>query len=118
GSNSAHNLPLPGNPSRDPQVAQLFNEGAARLFVPADELERARALFANHEAQQRPKERDHELASFRVAPPRLPEIPWQSEGGERSPMAGIDQAFAALVQANPSLRVRVGNPDEMRSNRL
>lgn len=33
-------------------------------------------------------------------------------------MEGIDQAFTALVAANPQLRVRVGNPDELRSNRM
>src|SRR5690606_41584036 len=35
-----------------------------------------------------------------------------------SPMRAIDDAFVALVQANPSLRVRVGNPDELQSNRM
>ena len=33
-------------------------------------------------------------------------------------MEGIDQAFTALVAANAQLRVRVGNPDELRSNRM
>ncbi|WP_444679315.1 hypothetical protein [Halomonas sp. E19] len=33
-------------------------------------------------------------------------------------MAAIDSLFCQLVEANPQLRVRVGNPDEMRSNRL
>ncbi|MEZ7186156.1 hypothetical protein QVM19_32125, partial [Pseudomonas aeruginosa] len=33
-------------------------------------------------------------------------------------MAALDGAFAALVQANPQLRPRVGNPDELRSNRM
>ena len=35
-----------------------------------------------------------------------------------SPMEAVDRTFAALVRANPHLRPRVGNPDEMRSNRL
>jgi phosphoketolase len=33
-------------------------------------------------------------------------------------MAAVDAVFAAVVRANRHLRPRVGNPDEMRSNRL
>ena len=33
-------------------------------------------------------------------------------------MAAVDAGFLAAVQANPHLRPRVGNPDEMRSNRM
>ncbi len=33
-------------------------------------------------------------------------------------MYAVDTTFQAIVQANPHLRPRVGNPDEMRSNRL
>ena len=33
-------------------------------------------------------------------------------------MVAIDQTFLATLQANPHLRPRVGNPDEMRSNRM
>jgi phosphoketolase len=33
-------------------------------------------------------------------------------------MRAVDDGFLALVEANPQLRPRVGNPDEMRSNRL
>lgn len=33
-------------------------------------------------------------------------------------MFAVDSMFLAAVQANPHLRPRVGNPDEMRSNRL
>jgi phosphoketolase len=35
-----------------------------------------------------------------------------------SPMTAVDDAFVAVVGANPHLRPRVGNPDEMRSNRM
>ena len=35
-----------------------------------------------------------------------------------SPMAAVDDGFLAIVRANPHLRTRVGNPDEMRSNRM
>jgi len=33
-------------------------------------------------------------------------------------MAALDDQFVAIVRANPGLRVRVGNPDELRSNKL
>ena len=33
-------------------------------------------------------------------------------------MEGLDTYFVAIVEANPGLRPRVGNPDELRSNRL
>jgi phosphoketolase len=33
-------------------------------------------------------------------------------------MRAIDESFLEIVEANPHLRPRVGNPDEMRSNRL
>src|SRR5204862_212013 len=35
-----------------------------------------------------------------------------------SPMTAVGAVFAAIVRANRALRPRVGNPDEMRSNRL
>jgi len=33
-------------------------------------------------------------------------------------MFAVDEMFLSIVQANPHLRPRIGNPDEMRSNRL
>jgi phosphoketolase len=33
-------------------------------------------------------------------------------------MDGLDAYFCSILQANPELRPRVGNPDEMRSNRM
>src|SRR5690606_1250777 len=35
-----------------------------------------------------------------------------------SPMAALDRFFVELTAANPELRARVGNPDELASNRL
>ena len=37
---------------------------------------------------------------------------------QSSPMDAIDRSFLAFVNANPGLRPRVGNPDEIRSNHL
>jgi phosphoketolase len=117
GSNRAHNLPLPGNPHVDAQAREQFNSGAQRLFVAAAELEAAVATLNNHGASRRERERDHALADIRVAAPLVPELPWQARGACVPPMAGLDAAFVALVRANPQLRPRVGNPDELRSNR-
>ncbi|MEO8161076.1 MAG: xylulose 5-phosphate 3-epimerase, partial [Arenimonas sp.] len=118
GSNAAHNLPLPGNPSSDAPARALFNEGCTPLFVAQGELAAAVQELSNHPATGRPRERDHFLATRRVEPPRLPEPGWLPMQGDCSPMAALDKHFLAIVEANPYLRVRVGNPDELRSNRL
>lgn len=118
GSNRAHNLPLPGNPFDDETARQLFNDGAGRLFVPADALREAVAELATHKAHERPLERDHALAVRDVASPSIPPVQWEESGEPVSPMVALDRHFSAIVQANPQLRPRVGNPDELRSNRL
>jgi phosphoketolase len=124
GTNLAHNLPLPGNPSADDTSRRLFNESARALFVPNDELEAAVAVLGRHAASGRPRERDHPLAHRDVEQPVLPaleELPVGRPGADAlraSPMEALDAAFAAIVAANPRLRARVGNPDEMRSNRM
>lgn len=118
GGNAAHNLPLPGNPALDPGARALFNEGVARLHVDPAELDDAIKVLHTHRAQSRPLERDHALATRQVALPSLPEPEWQASTGQSSPMAAIDTHFVAILEANPLLRARVGNPDELRSNRL
>ena len=120
GTNRAHNLPLPANPHDDVEARALFNSGAQQLFVPAPDLEIAVHALNNHADRKRAREGDHALANIDVKTPVLPALPWCDpiEGKPHSPMAGIDAAFVALVQANPHLRVRLGNPDELRSNRL
>ncbi len=118
GTNAAHNLPLGANPAVDPEARQRFNAGARALWVPPTELREAVAALATHARQGRPLERDHALARRRPPAPRLPEPPWRKPGGLASPMEGLDAYFVAVVEANPALRPRVGNPDELRSNRL
>jgi phosphoketolase len=118
GTNRAHNLPLAGNPHGDAKARKEFNEGAARLFVPLAELNGALDLFKTHEAQQRPLERDHPLARRDVPTPALPEPQWLAPGGKTSPMKALDGYFVELVAANPGLRPRVGNPDELKSNHM
>ncbi|HZA26006.1 MAG TPA: xylulose 5-phosphate 3-epimerase, partial [Dehalococcoidia bacterium] len=127
GTNLAHNLPLIANPSTSPSAAYQFNEGARRLWVPLPQLNDAASKFKCHSANARPKERDHALVHRQI---RLREVPtplFRPVPGDRrdpaqwtrtSPMHAIDAVFSATVRANPQLRPRVGNPDEMRSNRL
>lgn len=118
GTNRAHNLPLGANPSEDKTACREFNDACARLHVPETELREAIATLKTHELQRRPLERDHPLAVREVMLRELPEPDWHGVGGLASPMSGIDGYFLSVVEANPHLRPRVGNPDELRSNRL
>lgn len=128
GTNLAHNLPLMANPRIDSRAADLFNEGTRRLWVPPADLAGVVALFQQHETSDRVRERDHGLAHRDVPAVTIPNPPFRpvSEETRRafgkwttaSPMTAVDRMFTAIVQANPRLRPRVGNPDEMRSNRL
>lgn len=119
GTNSAHNLPLEGNPRTDTRARHDFNAGVQGLWVPPTELDLVLGLLARHETQGRPLERDHALARRDVVLPQLPPAIWQpADARPSSAMDRIDQEFAALVQANPQLRARVGNPDELRSNHM
>ena len=118
GTNAAHNLPLGANPRSDDAARRQFNLGARALWVPPAEFAAARNLLCCHESQDRPRERDHPLARRRVDAPRLPATQWQAAGAQVSPMDAVDGFFADIVVANPQLRPRVGNPDELRSNRM
>ena len=127
GTNLAHNLPLGGNPHADPGSARHFNEHAGRLRVPLPDLARAAAVFQLHRESRRPRERDHALATRQVRLARIPEPRYRPVPSNRrdpsgwtatSPMDAVDRGFLATVRANPRLRPRVGNPDEMRSNRM
>jgi phosphoketolase len=119
GTNRAHNLPLNGNPRTSEAAREEFNKGARRLFVPPDELERAALAFATHQAQKRPRESRTDLANRKVKPPLLPEPCCTDPSGEpRCAMEALDGYFVELVRKNPELRVRVGNPDELKSNHM
>ncbi len=118
GTNRAHNLPLAGNPAQDAAARGEFNSGARALWVPQPELRQAVQALNQHDRQRRGKERDHPLIARPCAVPAFPEADWRKEGEQASPMEGVDEYFCRLSKANPELRPRVGNPDEMRSNRL
>lgn len=120
GTNRAHNLPLEANPQNDAAARGQFNDGARKLWVAPRDLASAVATLNNHAATHRPKELDHPLIARAPVAAKLPEPPWRpgKTGDVASAMAGIDRYFTDVVRANPSLRTRVGNPDEMRSNRM
>lgn len=128
GTNLAHNLPLLANPHTDPGAALRFNEAARKLWVSPDDLQRSAAVFQCHQNSSRVRERDHPLAGRNPVIHPLDTLPSRQvpieprNAPERwtfsSPMDAVDQTFASLVRANPHLRPRVGNPDEMKSNRL
>ncbi len=127
GTNLAHNLPLMSNPHRDPAAAQRFNESAQRLWVPFPELKECVKKLENHVRSGRPKEREHALVNRDVKLNRIPPSVMRPVSKKRedrstwtrtSPMLAVDEMFLAILEANPHLRPRVGNPDEMRSNRL
>jgi len=127
GTNLAHNLPLKDNPHTSMEAAHHFNESARRLWVPLSELNWARGTLQHHDRSGRPKERDHPLARRKVNLSKAPHVRPRAVPDKRqdttkwswyAPMYAIDDMFLAVVHDNPHLRVRVGNPDEMRSNRL
>lgn len=118
GTNAAHNLPLIGNPATDESIRAIFNQGCAKLYVPEDELISAITTLSTHGKQNRVAEKDHWLRNLQVALPELPPLQPVDPGAQASPMAEIDKWFCQLVEQNPMHRVRVGNPDEIRSNRM
>lgn len=127
GTNLAHNLPLMSNPHIDPLAAKHFNESARKLWVALPELKESIVRLQNHQISGRPRERDHALVDRNVTLDQIPAPVLRPVSGYRedsstwtrsSPMVAVDSMFQAILQANPHLRPRVGNPDEMRSNRL
>jgi phosphoketolase len=127
GTNLAHNLPLMANPSADAEAAKHFNESIGKLWVVEKDLKESIRLLQNHETSRRPREKDHALAGREVKIQQLPDpvvrpvpddLRDRASWTRTSPMGAVDAMFLGIVQANPGLRPRVGNPDEMRSNRL
>ncbi|MCX8008951.1 MAG: xylulose 5-phosphate 3-epimerase [Patescibacteria group bacterium] len=127
GTNDAHNLPLGTNPYEDELARERFNYHAKRLWVPKHDLEAAIALVNNHEKTNRIREKDHPIANRQVTLANQPQPVCKNVSGNRldmttisksSPMEAIDTGFVRIVKENPHLRPRVGNPDEIRSNKM
>lgn len=118
GTNRAHNLPLGANPRDDETARELFNTAARKLYVPLEELNAAANALNNHKEVARPKERDHPMVAREPIEPRYPNPRWDRTNKPSSPMEAIDAYAAELFALNKDVRIRVGNPDEMRSNRM
>lgn len=120
GTNYAHNLPLVTNPSKDKVAAQRFNIHVQKLFVPQEEVTKAVECLNNHAKSGRVREKDHPMAGRDVAACKSPQWQWAKTGATslHSPMDAIDEGFIETVRENPQLRPRVGNPDEMLSNKM
>lgn len=121
GTNAAHSLPLGTNPHLDLTARKHFNESVQKLFVPIPELINSCKILSNHSQSHRLQERDHIIANRQVNIKNYPNL-FQGLNNitqtTSCPMAAIDTAFLAYVEANPDLRPRVGNPDEMLSNHM
>ncbi len=118
GTNAAHGTPLPGNPRTDANARQLFNEHAAKLFLSRAELAVAVRKLTHHEADNRVPEKHHALSQREVVTQRPTNLPQYKEGQILSPMEAVDKRLCEWHLANPDVRVRIGNPDELRSNRM
>jgi phosphoketolase len=122
GTNAAHSLPLGANPHFDDEARRNFNRCAKKLHVPLIELQNARTLLQNHTQSSRPLERDNSIANRRATIEHYPSLTFHEINAElvtyNCPMSAIDETFMAYVHANPLLRPRVGNPDELLSNHM
>ncbi|MCM8756779.1 MAG: xylulose 5-phosphate 3-epimerase, partial [Candidatus Omnitrophica bacterium] len=114
GTNAAHNLPI--GRKIDPLAIKRFNAGAKVLYVPKEELERTSLIFQSH--KNRSKEKDNPLVVRDVKLKKIVNPIFKKVGEVVSPMRAVDEMFVEICKANPHLRVRVGNPDELSSNRM
>src|SRR3546814_280324 len=107
----------PGRQSR--RIALEPYRRGARTLAPPDGIAHAVETLASHYAQRRPLESRHPLARRRPPAPTPPVPRWDQAGAPPDcAMHALDRWFVRLVDANPALRVRVGNPDELRSNHM
>ncbi len=127
GTNAAHNLPLEKNPHDDDLARQHFNQSVKKLFVEFSQLKHASSLFKNHKIAKRIKEKDNPIANREVRLELVPSLALkiinkadfvQDRFTKISAMEAIDDGFLNIVKHNPSLRPRIGNPDELRSNKM
>lgn len=126
GTNYAHNLPLVENPHKSDVALERFNSHVEKLFVPVEEIKEAVKIFTGHKASGRVREKDNPLASRNVKLKKKPDLPYMGIGERTSvkslesisPMDAIDEGFLQTSLVNKALRPRVGNPDEMSSNRM
>jgi phosphoketolase len=117
-TNAAHNLPIAQSPAHDTAARDLFNAGCAPLYVAKEKLDWAISVLNNHSFSQRVPEKYHVLRYPQPPAVLQATLNMAQVGQQLAPMVAIDRYFSDLVAANSNLRVRVANPDEMRSNRM
>ena len=108
GTNAAHGLPLQQNPRFDEVARGLFNQGARALF-------NAEATWKEAAHCLRQPTKPYVAKEVTVT---LPEPKWQNLDKHYSPAQAMDDYFVELAEVNSKLRIRVGNPDELSSNRF
>jgi len=118
GTNAAHGTPLPANPRDDQDSRAYFSEFSEKLFVNKKEIDHAIANMRTHLIDDRVQEKDHRLAHREVSLEQRSKAKYLSLEVSSSPMQAIDSHFCQLIDANPKLRVRLCNPDELRSNKM
>jgi len=127
GTNAAHDLPVDTSPYLDDVMRGIFNDHAKKLFVPMSDLVPAIGVLTRHEGSFRVKEKDNTIANRKVTLEVIPSMSYhtvdqdrmdQSKWTTSAPMSAIDEGFSSIVEQNSHLRARVGNPDELRSNRM
>lgn len=118
GSNLAHGVPLKENPKESSIALQEFNQGAKKLYVPFADLKEAIKALRADVGKRRPSECNNAIATRHQIVLDLPQPPWRSLNIDASCMDGVDQYFSEIAQNNLHARARIGNPDELRSNRL
>lgn len=103
GSAAACALPLGAHPWGSGEALAFFHSGARQLFRPVSQWRQAVQLL------QQPARKLSPMLAV-----NCPEPEWADR--RQSAMNAIDRYFVDLTEVNPRLRVRVGNPDELRSN--
>lgn len=108
GTNAAHGLPLQENPLHDETARRLFNQGIRALYNSEHSWQQAALCLA----QPIKPYIANEVTVTR------PEPKWLSLTKHYSPAQAMDDYFVELAEVNSKLRIRVGNPDELSSNRF
>jgi phosphoketolase len=115
---AANDLANIGNPALYDSIRKTYNTAVSRYFVAQPALDNAIGILNNHTQSQRRTEKDHWLRRLHVSLPELPAIQYRMPGSFSSPMQRVDEWFVQFAGINPSHRLRIGNPDEIRNNCL
>ena len=118
GTNAAHSLPLGNSLRNDEAALDRFNKAIATCYVAPRVLAKAVGCLRSHESDNRPLEHSHFMRDITQLELNFPDHGKAKSNDEISPMSAVDDWFVGLVKSNPSIRFRMGNPDEISSNRF